>query len=290
LSWYVEFLTPYEAHMYGLGRIVKSIQTKYQDVKIIDTLEYGRCLFLNGKIQSARLDEFIYHEALIHPALFLHPKPERIFVGGGGEGAILREILKHPTIEKVVMVDIDKEVVELARKYLLSWHRGRFEDPRVKVYYQDARKFLRKEKETFDCIFLDLCDPGENEGPSELLFTKEFYTLIKKRLSENGIVAVQSGSTNLNMLKYFSNVFQTLKAVFPFVLPYQVYVPSFVGPWGFNLASMSALPGSLNQNCIRKKRLKGKLKFYSQEVHNSLFVLPDYLKKNLRKGKVVYNA
>jgi len=289
-NWYIEFLTPYEAHMHGLGRIAKNVQTKYQNAKIIDTLDYGRCLFLDGKIQSAQIDEFIYHEALVHPALFLHPKPERIFVGGGGEGAILREILKHPTVKKVIMVDIDKKVVDLCRKYLFQWHNGKFDDPRVKLYYQDAQEFLKKEKDTFDCIFLDICDPEEAKGPSALLFTKKFFTLVKKKLSQNGIVAVQSGSTNLNMLKYFSGVFRSLKAVFPFVLPYQAYVPSFVGPWGFNLASAVNMPRLLDQGCTIKKRLRGKLRFYSPEVHNSLFVLPDYLKKSLKKGKVIDNV
>ena len=286
-NWYIEFLTPYEAHMHRLGRIIKSIQTKHQDVKIIDTLDYGRCLFLDGKIQSAQIDEFIYHEALVHPALFLHPKPERVFVGGGGEGAILREILKHPTIRKVIMVDIDKEVVELSRKYLFQWHRGKFGDPRVKIYYQDAREFLKKEKKTFDCIFMDICDPDESRGPSALLFKKKFFALLKEKLSDNGIAVIQSGSTNLNMLKYFSRVFQTLKAVFPSVVPYQAYVPSFVGPWGFNLASKVDISSSLSQDCIRKRPLRGKLKFYSQEVHNSIFVLPGYLKESLRRGKVI---
>jgi len=285
-KWYIEFLTPYEVHMHGLGKIVKSIHTKCQDAKIIDTLDYGRCLFLDGKIQSAQIDEFIYHEALIHPALFLHPKPEKIFVGGGGECAVLREILKHPSVKKVVIVDIDKEVIKLAKKYLFQWHRGKFKDPKVKIYYQDAREFLRKEKENFDCIFLDLCDPEEIEGPAKLLFTKEFYEVVKKRLSRKGIVVVQSGSTNLNMLKHFSDVFKTLKAIFPFVFPYQAYVPSFVGPWGFNLASVV---GISRWDCVKKKRLNGKLKFYSPEVHKSLFTLPHYLKENLKKGKVIHD-
>jgi spermidine synthase len=119
------------------------------------------------------------------------------------------------------------------------------------------------------------------------LFTKEFYRIVKERLAENGIVVIQSGSTNLNMLKYFSDIFKTLKAVFPFVLPYQAYVPSFVGPWGFNLASMAEISCFPERNSIHKKKLNGKLKFYSREVHDSLFVLPDYLKESLEKGKVV---
>jgi len=277
-NWYIEFLTPNEIHMHGLGKIVKSIQTKFQDLKIIDTLDYGRCIFLDGKIQSAELDEFIYHEALVHPALFLHPKPERIFVAGGGEGAVLREILKHPAVKEIVMVDIDKAVTDCAKKYLYKWHKGSFRNRKVKLVNQDAKKFLSKEKQKFDCIFIDICDPVEYKNPSAPLFKKEFINILKHRITENGLVVIQSGSANVNMLKGFYGVSRTLKDIFNFVYPYFVPVSSFVGPWVFQIASQKELAAAI----APKRKLRGPLKFYSPEIHRGLFAVPPFIKKNLK--------
>jgi len=291
-NWYIELLLPSEAHMYGFKRIVKQLKTKYQDVLILDTFAYGRCLFLDGKIQSAQLDEFIYHEGLVHPALFVHPYPQKVFIGGGGEGASLREVLKHPCVKKLVVVDIDREVITLAKRYLFSWHRGSFEDSRVKLYFQDARKFLQNTEEKFDCIILDFCDPGDAEGPAGLLYTKEFYILVKKALLPDGIVVVQAGSTNLNMLKGYAYVYQTLRSVFRNVFPYQIYVPSFVGPWGFHLAgfSDSVLPSrEVIERRIKERRMEKKFKFYSSQIHQNIFALPPYLQNCLKKGKVIYD-
>ena len=291
-NWYIEFLNPVEAHMYGMKGLVGKYKTKYQDILILDTFPYGRCLFLDGKIQSAQLDEFIYHEALVHPALLSHPAPVNVFVGGGGEGASLREILKHPSVKKITTVDIDKKVIDLAKRHLFRWHRGAFASPRVKLYFRDARKFLKDTREIFDCIILDFCDPGDAEGPAALLFTREFYGIVSRRLAPGGILTVQCGSTNLNMLKGFAHIFRTLKSVFRNVLPYQADVPSFVGPWGFCMASstdMPLRPAELARKRIKERKLEGKLGFYNPEIHEAMFALPGYLKEHFKKGRIIYD-
>lgn len=291
-NWYLEFLNPYEIHSYGLKNIVRKTRTKYQDALIIDTFPYGRCLFLDGKIQSAELDEFIYHEALVHPALFSHKCPRRIFVGGAGEGATLREILKHPCVKSVTTVDIDREVVELAKKYLFRWHRGAFVNRKVKLHFLDARKYLRETKELFDCIFLDLCDPGDAEGPSARLFTKEFYSLAKKRLAPGGILTIQCGSTNLNMLKGYAHVYKTLRSVFDSVLPYQADISSFVGPWGYCLAFSAGIKppsAEIIKERMKERGFSGRLRFYGPEIHGAMFALPQYLRDHFKKGRIIYD-
>ena len=202
---------------------------------------FGICLVLDGKIQSSERDEFIYHEALVQPAMIAHPCPETVFIAGGGEGATLREVLRHKTVKRAVMVEIDDEVTALSQKYLPGHSRGAFEDKRTELHHTDAREFLEKSKDKFDVIIIDLPDPIE-EGPAYLLFTREFYRMVRDRLTENGLMAVQAGSASLTELLNFTAVNNTLKSVFPIVAPYASHVPCFGGPWGFCIASLKYDP------------------------------------------------
>src|SRR3990172_3818054 len=109
-NWFMEYVTPSIIQKLGISDILYTGKTAFQSVQIIETEAYGKCLVIDGKIQSCEGDEFAYHEAMVHPALIAHPRPRSVFVGGGGEGAVLREVLRHNTVEQVTMVDIDKEV------------------------------------------------------------------------------------------------------------------------------------------------------------------------------------
>src|SRR3990172_12876857 len=128
-----------EIHSYAVKCHVLSKQTQYQHIELLETFDYGLMLLLDGYIQSTQVDEFIYHEAIVHPALCAHPNPNNILVIGGGEGATLREVLRHSTVERAVMVDIDRELVDTSREYLSAWHQGAFDDPRVTLIYDDGR-------------------------------------------------------------------------------------------------------------------------------------------------------
>jgi len=289
-DWYVERLTRDEIHGHLVKRRVAKIKTPFQTAEIIDTNDYGRCLFLDGLVQSTEEDEFIYHESLIHPALLLHPQPRRVFIAGGGEGANIREIRKHPTVHEIVMVEIDEQVVGLSKKYLKKWHQGSYRDPRLKLYFEDARSFLMKDRSKYDCLYLDLCDPGEG-GPAQKLFTVEFYRLLRSRLTPQGLAAIQAGSANFNMAQGFSGVYQSLKKVFPSVLPYLVCVPSYVGPWAFFLAGNHP-PGkndisSVLRGRFKARRLSGKTRFYDPAIHQAAFSLPPYYWRLLAKGRPI---
>ena len=289
-DWYIERLTHDEIHGHLVGRRVARIRTRYQVAEIVDTRDYGRCLFLDGLVQSTEIDEFVYHESMIHPALLFHPDPRRVFIGGGGEGANLRELVKHSGLKEIVMVDIDEQVVGLARKYLWKWHRGSYEDPRVKLHFRDARDFLIMDKTKYDCIYLDLCDPGEG-GPAQKLFTVEFYRLLRRRLTPGGLAVIQAGSADFNMAWGFSGVYKSLLKAFRLVLPYFVTVPSFIGPWAFFLVRNEPWGRGDGQATIarrfKQRKLEGQLRFYDPEVHRAAFTLPPCFVEMLAQGKPI---
>ena len=284
-KWFVDYLSPFEGHMHGIDAVVYYKKTTYQVAEIIDTKSYGRCLVLDGKMQSSQIDEFIYHEALVHPAMLTHPSPKRVFVVGGGEGATLREVLRHQSVESVLMVDIDQEVVEACKAYLPEWHQGAFSDPRVSLRFTDARKLLEEEDIRYDIIIIDISEPVE-EGPAYLLYTKEFYQLVMERLSEDGLIALQAGTTTTPYLLNFTAVCKTLKEVFPVVAPYQASIPSFGLPWGFALASKGLDPRTLSPEEIDRRiaqRLRGVLQSYDGQTHLGQFLLPKQVRREMEK-------
>src|SRR4030095_10859669 len=150
-KWFFETTTPVEGHMHAIVRTIVEVQTKFQHVEIMETAAYGKVLVLDGRMQSSQADEFIYHEALVHPGLLmLDAPPSSALVIGGGEGATVREILRYPSIRRVVMVDIDAEVVDLCQRYLPEMHQGAFGDPRTEFRAEDARGYLERTSERFD--------------------------------------------------------------------------------------------------------------------------------------------
>jgi spermidine synthase len=285
-KWFHDFLSPEEGHIHGLETILYTKQTKFQKMEIMRTKSYGDCLVLDGKMQSSEVDEFIYHEALVHPALLTHPEPKRVFVVGGGEGATLREILRHKSVEYVLMVDIDQEVVESCRELLPAWHQGSFEDPRVELRYLDARKYLEETKDIYDAIIIDISEPVE-EGPAYLLYTREFYNIVFNKLTRSGVISLQAGTTSVNALLNISAVYQTLKTVFPVVSPYQACIPSFGLPWGFAMASkefnpQSMAPASVDEKI--RKRIQGELRYYNGEIHQGEFLFPKHIRQTIEKS------
>jgi len=171
--WYSETFTDKLRFVYLVNEVIYIGKTKYQKVEILDVAYYGKTLFLDEKIQSSAFDEFIFHEAITHPALITHPNPKKVLIIGGGEGATLREVLKHSTVEGAWMVDIDGELVTLCKKYMPEWSSGAFGDKRATLIIQDARKFVMEREENFDVVISDLTEPLEG-GPSLYLFTKSF--------------------------------------------------------------------------------------------------------------------
>jgi spermidine synthase len=266
---------------------IYSGRSKFQSVDIINTGSFGICLVLDGKIQSSKADEFIYHEALVHPAMLTHPRPQRVFIAGGGEGATLREVLAHRTVKKAVMVDIDEEVVSLCRRLLPSWHQKAFDDPRTELHFADARKYLEESSDKFDVIIIDLVDPLE-QGPARLLYTREFYQVVKQKLGRTGIMSVQAEPSEWGNLDNFTAIANTLGNVFPIARPYQAHIPSFFSLWGFVAASQSLDPSELTPVEIDARisaRISKKLKSYDGLTHQAMFSIPKHIRRKLAASK-----
>jgi len=281
--WLHDIVSEHFVQLHRIEEVLYAGQTKFQSAQIIRSSSFGICLVLDGKIQSSEADEFIYHEALVQPAMITHPCPEAVFIAGGGEGATLREALRHKTVKRAVMVDIDEEVVALSKKYLPEHSRGAFEDSRTELHHVDARDYLAKSNDKFDIIVIDLPDPIE-EGPAYLLYTREFYQIVRDKLTDNGLIVVQAGSASLTELLNFTAVNNTLKSVFPIVSQYKADMPCFGGPWGFCLASLNPDPTLLSpdevDNRIAARSLTG-LKLYDGLTHQGMFSLPKYIRDAL---------
>ncbi|MEB3859710.1 MAG: spermidine synthase, partial [Desulfurococcales archaeon] len=164
-GWIVEWSTPSSAHMFSVRRVLYWGKSRYQEIVVLEYEELGKALVLDGKTQSTEYDEFVYHEALVQPAMVLHGNPERVLVLGGGEGATVREVLKFKSVREVVMVDIDEEVVRVSREMLPEWHAGAFDDPRLRLVIGDGYEYVEGSGESFDVIIADLADPIE-AGPA----------------------------------------------------------------------------------------------------------------------------
>lgn len=286
-KWLKDRISENFIQLHSIDEVLYDGRTKYQSAQIIRSGSFGKCLVLDDKIQSSEVDEFIYHEALVQPAMITHPCPETAFIAGGGEGATLREVLSHKTITRAMMVDIDMDVTALCREYLPEHSRGAFEDKRAELHHVDARDYLAKCEERFDIIIIDLPDPLE-EGPAYLLYTKEFYQLARDRLTDTGIISVQAGSASLMELLNLTAVNNTLRSVFPLVCSYKVSIPCFGGPWGFCTASTLLSPPLLSPDeidgRISARSLAG-LKFYDGLTHQGIFSLPKYLREALSRQK-----
>ena len=282
-KWLLETIYPDLAVMLRVQQVLFSGRTAYQHVEVLESGSFGRSLVLDGKTQSTERDEHIYHQALVQPAMLMHPNPVSVFIGGGGEGGTLREALSHKSVERVVMIDLDQEVVELCRRYLPQHHQGSFDDPRVTLLHQDARGYLERTDEQFDVMIMDLVDPMEG-GTAYLLYTQEYYNIVKSRLKAGGILVTQSGPAGLiSHQECFTTIYRTLSSIFADTGLYQVHIPAFQTLWGFSLASDFRLPKLSADQVDRlvSERLGLKLDFYDGESHLSMFNLPKFIRRSV---------
>ncbi|WCJ42762.1 Polyamine aminopropyltransferase [Euphorbia peplus] len=236
-KWFEEQLEDDLKWSFQLNSMLHATTSEYQDIVLMDSKPFGKVLVLDGKLQSAEKDEFIYHECLVHPALLLHPNPKSVFIMGGGEGSTAREVLKHKGAEKVVMCDIDKVVVDFCRKHLTE-NQQAFRNHKLHLVYNDAKSELEKRNEKYDVIIGDLADPIEG-GPCNHLYTKSFYEqIIKTKLNPSGIFVTQAGPAGMLSHKFvFTPIYNTVKQVFKHVIAFTAHVPSYADSAGWVLAS-----------------------------------------------------
>ncbi len=274
---FLDYTNPSAAVLLRVKDVLYSSRSPYQQIEVLDTEAFGRCLVLDGRVQSTEVEEFIYHEALVHPAMVTHPDPRTVLILGGGEGATLREVLRHRTVERVVMVEIDPQVVEICRRYLPEWSDGAFDDPRVTLIIDDAARYLQEKEDLFDVIICDLTDPAPGT-PAEGLASEEAFQAMHRHLRPGGILVNQAGSTGISELDYFVRVYRTMVSVFRHLAPCSIQITSFAESWGFIVASDMYDPRDLTpeevEERLSRRCEREKLRYYDGFIHRALFTLP----------------
>ncbi|EZF09772.1 spermidine synthase [Trichophyton rubrum D6] len=208
-GWFSEVsdMWPGQAMNLRVNQILHHEKSDYQDVLVFESSDHGTVLVLDNVIQCTERDEFSYQEMITHLAMNSHPNPKKVLVIGGGDGGVLREIVKHDTVEEAVLCDIDEAVIRVSKKYLPGMSVG-FQHPNAKVYVRDGFKFLEEQKNQFDVIITDSSDP---EGPAEVLFQKPYFELLYGALREGGVISTQGCSSPLRpLLVSFALCFHTL--------------------------------------------------------------------------------
>lgn len=286
-KWLEEMIEDGFRVQYKVEKTLGSAVSKFQNVDLVDLEPFGRSLVIDGLMQSCRVDEFVYHECLVHPAMLMHPTgAKNVYIGGGGEGSTAREVLRHKSVEKCVMVDIDEVVVAFCKEHLDENHAA-FADPRLDLVIDDAKGWLERSDLMFDVIIMDLDDPLEG-GPCYQLYTSEFYQMLKSKLNPGGIVVTQSGQSGMKQHHLvFSPIHNTLKSVFPNTTAYNQAVYSFLDEWGWNIALTEAgakPPASLTAEEVDKRisaRIEGELQFLDGIMWAGIWALSKKHRKTL---------
>jgi spermidine synthase len=242
-----------------------------------DTVPFGRLFRLDGHFMTSEKDEFFYHENLVHPAALTHPKPARALIVGGGDGGSAEELLKHPSIESVTLAEIDASVVAISRKYLPSVHGGAFDDPRLTLRIGDGFDYVRSGLGRYDLIVLDLTDPG---GPSEALYTTDFYRACAARLEPDGAMTLHIASPVAHPER-IRGTLSALRQVFPVVTPYLTSIPLYGGLWMMACAGATLDPRKLDGGEIDRRiaaRGIAKLRYYNGDMHRAALALPNFVR------------
>lgn len=257
-----------------ISSILHREKTPFQDLALVDTLQYGRMLVLDNIIQTTVGDEFVYHEMITHVALNTHAAPKRVLVIGGGDGGAVREIVKHESIEKVVHCEIDEAVVRVSKQYLPEISCA-LDNPKVEIIFDDGIKHVRENKQTYDVIMVDSPDPI---GPAEGLFSSSFYEDLYASLKDDGIFVAQTESPFLNR-KLIPRLHRDISGIFPVTRLFLANVPTYPGGlWSFTMGSKKYDPLEVDQKKIPEMNTR----YYSPAIHHSCFVLPPFVQELLK--------
>lgn len=276
LDWYIEDLTGRWRQGLPIKTKLAEIQSPFQKIEMFDTELWGKMLVIDGKIQACDFDEFVYHEMIAHVAMLSHPEPKRVMVLGGGDGGTLREALRHSSVTEATLVEIDREVIRVCQDFMPGLSSCIEGDSRVRLFADDAAIYIREARD-LDVIMVDSSDP---EGPSESLFSLEFYQSLKGALSKEGIIALQAGSPFF-FQEQLKKAFSELKQVFRYVRPYLIAIPTYPGgTWCLVTASDHLDPVNLDPSELAARmgarNLSG-LRYYSPQMHHASLTLPPFV-------------
>ena len=273
-----EYLTAETGFFVRSAREFERFQSPFQAVEVHDTVPFGTLFRLDGHFMTSEKDEFFYHENLVHTAAIAHPAPEKALIIGGGDGGSAEELLKYPTMKSVTLVEIDLAVVDIARKYFGAVHRGALSDPRLAIKVEDGLAFVRSTTDTFDLIVLDLTDPG---GPSEPLYTADFYRACAARLNPTGALTLHIASPVAHPDRIRAGL-ANLRAAFAIVAPYLVCIPLYGGLWMMASASATLNPAYLTPLDVDRRiaqRSIRDLQYYNGGMHRAGFALPNFVRE-----------
>lgn len=260
-------------------RITKTLysdKSEFQKVDIVETAGHGRMLLNDGLIMVTERDEAIYHEMMAHVPLFTHPNPKNVVVIGGGDGGTMREVLKHDSVDKCTLVEIDPKVVEACKEFLPTMACS-MDHEKAELRIEDGVAFMKNTNEIFDVVCIDSTDPF---GPATPLFSKEFYQDVSAKLGDNGIV-VSQGESPFYEIEQQKQLMKNLREVFPFVTVYNFCNMTYPGGfWSFTFASKGLDPvKDFNERKARANSFE--LQYYNADIHKSAFVLPEFMRRQL---------
>ncbi len=276
-TWFCEELKGQWRQSLPIGPALVDQRSDFQHIQVFETDGFGRMLVLDGKVQCTERDEFTYHEMLAHVPMLTHPDPQTVVVVGGGDGGTVREALRHPSIQKATLVEIDPQVMEVARQWLPTMAAGLQPGPRLQVVTRDAAEVIGSLTPQ-DIILVDSSDP---EGPSEVLFSGQFFTSLKAALKPDGVLALQAGSPFF-FGPQIAAARRELEKIFRFVRPYLVAIPTYPGgTWCLIAASDVHDPQAMSLEELRSRRRKRalELRYYSPEVHLGSMALPEFVRE-----------
>ncbi len=280
--WFSEYHTPNVRFSIRVERQLHDEQSEYQRIAVYDSPDFGRFFTLDGALMLTERDEFIYHDMITHVPMAVNPDIKTVLVIGAGDGGVLRELARYPEIESMDVVEIDRRVVELCRQYLPLTACG-FDDPRVRLHFEDGLRFVRRTLEKYDLIIVDSTDPS---GPGEVLFTSEFYGGCHAALNENGILVNQHESPFYPAdAKAMQGAHRRIAETFPLCRVYQAHIPTYPsGHWLFGFASKGLHPVR-DLQAARWQALGLATRYYNVNLHRGAFALPTYVEEMLRRDE-----
>jgi len=261
----------------GSGRTVQidikkelySAKTDFQDIAVLDTVPYGRMLTLDGIIQLTQFDNHAYHEMITHVPMQIS-NAKRVLIIGGGDGGVLKEVIKYDSVQEVVLCDIDPEVTTISKEYFAEF-REAFKDSRANVIHEDAAKYVKEKKDYFDVVLIDSSDPI---GPAVVLYEREFYQNVYNSMTKDGIMSCQMESMYYHH-DFIKEKITTQREMFNSAQYYYTMIPTYPGgSIGFSLCKKG---DSLSQKSGLDEQTLDELKYYTKDIHDASFVLPKFM-------------
>lgn len=281
----IEYLNPDSGFFFRKGQLLERGESEFQSYEVYDSPQFGKLFTLDNCFMTSEKEEFFYHENIIHIPAVTHPSPESALIIGGGDGGAAEELLKHKSIKHVVLVELDKKVIEISKKYLSSIHNGVLYDDKLEIRIEDGIKYVNIEGpaagKKFDLIVLDLTDPV---GPAIELYTAAFFKACKILLTDSGAMTLHIGPP-VFAPERVAMLIKNLTDVFTIVRPYFIYTPLYGSLWGMAIASETLDPLTLSVSEVDRRLVDRKisnLKYYNGETHKAVFALPGFIKELIK--------